>query len=329
MRGALLRTEVYAHDGSAKAAHPYQVTESRYRITQLQPQDGNHHAVYFSHQLESLTYHYERQPSDPRLSHELTLEVDAFGNPLKALAIGYGRRRPDPALPTQEDRDKQTQTLITYTETRYTNSIDAPLLDPDNYRTPLPCETRTYELTGFQPERSAQRFSFDAWVENDFALLNSAVDITYEAQADGTTTQKRLIEHVRTRYRANDLSALLPLGVIESLALPGETYKLAFTPGLLIQVYGDRVTEAMLATDGSYVHSEGEATWWIPTGRVFYSPQVTDTPAQELAFAQQHFFLPHRSRDPFGNTAIMRYDQYHLLLEQTTDALGNRTTADL
>ena len=201
LRGALLRTEVYAHDGSAKAAHPYQVTESRYRVTQLQPQDGNHHAVYFQHQLESLTYHYERQPADPRLSHALTLEVDAFGNPLKALAIGYGRRQPDPSLPTQADRDKQTQTLITYTENSYTNAIDDPLLDPDTYRTPLPCETRTYELTGFKPALNAQRFSLDEWVENDFALLNSAMDIPYEAQADGTTPQKRLIEHVRTRYR--------------------------------------------------------------------------------------------------------------------------------
>ena len=29
----MLRTEVYAHDGSAKAEHPYQVTENRYRVT--------------------------------------------------------------------------------------------------------------------------------------------------------------------------------------------------------------------------------------------------------------------------------------------------------
>jgi hypothetical protein len=34
------------------------VTESRYRITQLQPKGGNHHAVYFQHQVESLSYHY-------------------------------------------------------------------------------------------------------------------------------------------------------------------------------------------------------------------------------------------------------------------------------
>ena len=52
------------------------------------------------------------------------------------------------------------------------------------------------------------------------------------------------------------------------------------------------------------------------------------TPAQELAFARQHFFTPHRSRDPFGNTAFVGYDAYDLLLKQTTDPLGNRTTAE-
>ena len=328
LRGAVLGTEVYAHDGSARAAHPFQATESRYRITHLQPKDGNHHAVYFSHQLESLTYDYERRSTDPRISHALDLEVDAFGNQLKSLAIGYGRRQPDPALPAQADRDKQTQTLITYTENRYTNGIDDPLHDPDNYRTPVPCETHTYELTGFIPALNALRFSFDEWVENGFARINNAVEINYEEQADVIKSQKRLIEHVRTRYRTNDLTALLPLGALESLALPGESCKLAFTPGLLIQVYGDRVTDAMLATDGGYVHSEGEATWWIPSGRIFYSPRVTDTPAQEFAFARQHFFIPHRSRDPFGNTAFMSYDHYNLLVKQTTDPLGNRMTAE-
>ncbi|MDN3514533.1 MAG: hypothetical protein NG747_09045 [Candidatus Brocadia sp.] len=260
LRGAVLRTEVYARNGSAKAGHPYQVTENRYQITQFQPKDGNHHGVYFSHQIESLSYHYERNPADPRISHALTLEVDPFGNPLKSIAIGYGRRQPDPALPTQTDRDKQTQTLITYTENSYTNGIDNAHLDPDNYRTPLPGETRTYELTGFKPAGNAKRFSFDEWVANAFGRLNHAVEIRYEATADLTREQKRLIEHVRTRYRRNDLSELLPLGSLKSLALPGESYKLAFTPDLLTQVYGNRVTDTMLATDGGYVH-EGDANW--------------------------------------------------------------------
>jgi RHS repeat-associated protein len=328
LRGAVLRTEVYAHDGSAKAAHPYQVTDNRYQVQQVQPKNGNHHGVYFSSHMESVSYQYERNPTDPRISHALTLQVDSFGNPLKSLAIGYGRRQPDPALPTSADQDKQTQALITYTEKRYTNGIDDPIHGPNNYRTPLPSQARTYELTGFAPADNATRFSFEEWVANDFAQLKGAVEIKYEETADLTKQQTRLIEHVRTLYRKDDLTALLPLDVIESLALPGESYKLAFTPELLTKIYGTRVTNTMLANDGGYVPSEGDTNWWIPSGRVFYSPYTTDMPAKELVFAQQHFFLPHRSQDPFGNTAVMEFDAYDLLVKQTIDPLSNTITAE-
>jgi len=233
-----------------------------------------------SHLLESLSYHYERNPGDPRIGHALTLDIDGFGNPLKALAIGYGRRQPDPALPTEVDRDTQTRTLITYTENDYTNAVDDPLLDPGNYLTPMPSETRTYELTGFSPAGDANRFSLDEWTKDDLARLTQAPEIGYEETPDPTREQKRLIERVRTRYRKNDLTDLLPLGALESLALAGESYRLAFTPGLVTQVYGARIEEAMLARDGGYVHGEGDANWWIPSGRVFHSPDVADMPAQ-------------------------------------------------
>ena len=183
-------------------------------------------------------------------------------------------------------------------------------------------------MTGFKPADNATRFSFDEWAKDDFARLNEAVEISYEETADLNQEQKRLIEHIRTRYRKNDLTDLLPFDALESLALPGESYKLAFTSELLARVYGNRVTDSMLVTDGGYVHNEGDINWWIPSGRVFLSPNVSDTPAQELAFAQQHFFSPHRSRDPFGNTAFVKYDPYDLLLKQTTDPLGNRATAE-
>jgi hypothetical protein len=42
------------------------------------------------------------------VQHALTLEVDAFGNVRRALAIGYGRRQADTLL-TPEDQAKQTQ----------------------------------------------------------------------------------------------------------------------------------------------------------------------------------------------------------------------------
>ena len=71
--------------------------------------------------------------------------------------------------------------------------------------------------------------------------------------------------------------------------------------------------------------------WWIPSGRIFHSPERRDTAAQELAYARQHFFLPHRYRDPFHTNAVstesfVTYDAYDLLVLETRDALGNRVT---
>jgi RHS repeat-associated protein len=327
LRGAQLRTEVYAHDASDKAAHPYQVEERRYRVALLQPRQNNHHAIYFSHPLESLTYHYERNPADPRIAHELTLQVDAFGNPLKALSIGYGRRLADPELPTQADRDQQTRTFITYTQHSYTNAIDDPQVNPDHYHAPLSCETRSYELTGFVPLAPTQRFSYAEWVENDFARIANAQSIGYEDQANPANPQKRLIEHVRTYYRKDDLTGLLPLGALESLALPGESQKLAFTAGLIARVYGNRVNDAILQ-QCRYVGGEDQQTWWIPSERVFYSPGQADTPAVELAFARQHFFATYRVRDVLGNTALTLNDPYVFFITESSDALGNRTLAE-
>jgi RHS repeat-associated protein len=331
LKGSMLRQEVYALDGTPKEEYPYTVSEQNFSVRLEQLRGGNRHAVFFTHAREAIIYHYERNPADPRIQHALTLEVDPFGNVLKEAAIGYGRRQPDLSLPLQADRDEQTKTLITYTENRVTKPIDDVAAYPNDYRTPLPAETRTFELTGIKPEDNAKRFSFDEWTCNGFALPVTAAEIPYEQTADNAAKQKRLIEHVRTLYRKNDLTSLLPLGGLEPLVLPGENYKLAFTPGLLAAVYGERVTDAMLDTEGHYVHSEGDANWWIPSGRMFFSPGNADTAAQELAYAQSHFYLPHRTRDPFhtgtvSTESFVTYDAYDLLMVETRDALGNRVT---
>ena len=118
-----------------------------------------------------------------------------------------------------------------------------------------------------------------------------------------TIPTDRLIEHLRTIYRRDDLTGPLAFRRLESLALPHESYKLAFTPGLASQVYGTRVTDEMLASEGRYNHLDGDTNWWIPSGRLFFSLPSDDTAAQELAVARAHFFLPRRLRDPFGESA--------------------------
>jgi RHS repeat-associated protein len=323
LKGSILRQEIYADDGTDKSQHPYSVSEQNYTIELVQLTSANRHAVFFVHPRETIDYHYERNPVDPRVGHQVVLQVDEYGNVLKSVAIGYGRRQS--LLSNSEDRIKQTQTLITYTENRVTNSV----LEDDAYRTPLPYEACTYELTGhgysesdFSKESIGQRPA----LINLLNTVQTAASLEYQMQPDGSL-QKRLIERVRTLYRKNDLSDALPLGVVESLALPYESYKLAFTPDLLAQVYGDRVTEEML-TEGGYLHSEGDSNWWIPSGLVFHHPEPGASFAQELAFAQAHFFLPHRFEDPFNNVTTVEYDRYDLMLTTTRDAIGNEVKAE-
>jgi RHS repeat-associated protein len=340
LKGSVLRQEIYALDGTDEEDRPYSVSERNYTLELAQPRYVNKHAVFFSNTRETIDFHYERKlyeidgnkHFDPRVTHALTLEVDDYGNVLKSITIGYGRRfnDSDPLL-TTEDKNKQKRSLITYTENRYTN----PILEDDVYRTPLLSETLTYELLKVKPNSNEalinNLFQFDEVAGKVQSVSDGQHDLPYEQwQVDETTlsaSSRRLIEHVRTLYRKNNLEHLLPLGELESFALPGESYNLAFTPGLVTQVYGDRVTDAMLAGDGRYVHFAGDTNWWIPSGQMFYSPDEDDMPEQELTFAKEHFFLPRRFRDPFNNSSKVDYDDHDFMIIRTVDPLGNTVQA--
>jgi RHS repeat-associated protein len=316
LKGSILRQEVYADDGTAKAALPYSVSERNYAVTCLQPQGPNRYAVFFTHASETLDYHYERNPADPRISHALTLAVDDYGNVLKSAAIGYERRVPA--------FDEQKQTLATLTDSQFTNAI----LEDDAYRTPLPAEAKTYEFTA--PGLAGATPLGFATVDS---VAAAATEISYETQPTSGQTQKRLITRLRTVYRKNDLTGFSPSGTVESMALPGESYKLALTPGLLglfqSKATAAGLTSTLTGADGGYLNLDGDGNLWIPSGQMFYSQSSNDLPPEELTFATAHFFLPHRFHDPFGNDTVVTYDtKYILLAVLTQDAVGNATSAD-
>lgn len=394
-KGMMLRQEVYADDAPPgsdvaiieRAKIPYTIVEQDFTMRALQPRAGNRHAVFFTHPREAITYHYERKlltilngeivdeataaadpddtkwQLDPRVQHALTLEVDDFGNVVKEAAIGYGRRFDAPEVALEpEDLEKQRLIHITCTENKFTKAL---VEDADVYRTPLPAETRTYELRLPEQEKSGngviEVFQFDEMLVYVKQAGDGQHDVAYEdiefSQAkqaakndadEGEKYFRRLIEHVRTLYRKDDLTALLPLGEIEPLALPGESYKLAFTPALLALVFqrngqpllpipadvlggqgadrGGYVPSQNLKAVGLFPNSDPNDHWWIPSGRVFLSEDKTHDAGQELAYARKHFFLPRRYRDPFGQTTTVTHDDYDLLMVETRDPLGNRVT---
>ena len=331
LRGGVLRTEVYGRDDSDKADHPYVVTENRHWVKALQPKNGNSHAVYLTTPKESISYHYERNPADPRIGHSITLGIDDYGNVTDSVSIGYPRRV------APEDLPEQGETKIVYTRTDFINKYSPPTATaPAFYYAGIPCQTRSYEVTGIagakqalagwdwqlgQPHLGEGRFE---------AIQDTSIDVDtdsfkpYEWQPDETDTgvQRRIIEWTRSYFRFDvapehidpigNLDHRLPLGEIESLVLPYESYQAAFTNAMLQPIYGERIAGIDLAGEGGYhAISEGNAGiadyWWIPSGRQSFDPDK--------------FFQPDRAQDPFGNVTTAASDAYALLLETARDAL--------
>lgn len=318
LKGSIVRQEVYGKDGTSKADHPYTVSERTYEVVQLQAHAGDHPGVFFTHARETVDTHYERDPSDPRVVHTVVLKVNRFGDVERSASVAYGRRAAAD-LPASA-QSQQTDTLATLTETDFTTDTHVPPHDvidtPDAWRTPLPSAVRTYELVGMRLAGGRTRFTFD-----EVKTASERPDRAYDDAPVANT--RRLIEHERTRYRRDDLTAPLPFGQVEARATPYESYKLAFTPGLLQRLYDGRVTPAMLH-DAGYVQVAGDAGWWVPSGRAYFAPAATP----ELAYARDHFFLPRRFRDRFGeigdyDSASVRYDAHDLLLVEARDAVGN------
>ncbi|HEY1892792.1 MAG TPA: SpvB/TcaC N-terminal domain-containing protein [Steroidobacteraceae bacterium] len=364
LRGSILRQEVYSLDGSDRSDRPYSASERNYTLEVLQPRGPNRYGAFVAHARESIEFQYERalfkvkgntladptapstgiiSAADPRVTHAITLAVDPYGNVLQSASIGYGRRFLDPTL-TPTDQGRQLGLLATCTASTYTNLI---LVD-DSYRTPLPAESSTYELIRLQPDASqpglTNLFRFDELQAKIAQASDGAHDIPFETLVPTGLAvgqfYRRLLERTRAYYRPDDLGstagdpkALLALQTVESLALPGVGYQLAFTPGLITQIY-QRDGSSLLPTPasvlgsvgpdgGGYVDVDGDGLWWMPSGRTYYQTAAA-TATLEKTEAQEHFYLPRRFEDAFGNAVVADYDPPNdLLLTRTSDALNN------
>ncbi|GAB4533718.1 MAG: hypothetical protein Tsb0014_19390 [Pleurocapsa sp.] len=344
LKGSILRQELYAEDDTEKSPYPYSVSERNYELKWLQSRHQGQYGVFFAHPKETIDYYYERNPEDPRISHSLNLEVDAFGNVLQSVAIAYPRRQPQhqeqggiPASGNELAKDKG-RPLITYQKNRVVNKF----AESGWYRLGIPIESSTYEITGLEVELKESEITDENSLDDSksyyfepFNLewlkeqIDSAEPIDYEKFADETLVQKRLIEKVKTFYRKNeqantiepDFDFLKPEETIDSLALPAESFKLASTPGLLTEIYRSKIDRDILLLDrssdeedesnfsdqGGYVKRDG--LWWIPSGRQAFDPG--------------QFYLPIETKDPFEQHYTITYDEHSLLVISTKDPLDN------
>lgn len=336
LKSLILREELYADDGTSLSSIPFRVNENNYSIHLKQHTQPNllaHYAVFLVNSQESMTVSHEREIQDPHVNQTIHLESDAYGNVLKSVVISYGRN-PSGALvgisemSQGEIRGVQEKLQVIYTDNKYTNAID----DVDAYRNPQLYATSEYEITGLPGTDTSRRFRLADFTVNGSNIFAQAREINYEEEQEGAASSvllKRLVESSFKVFRSDDLGSSLPQGVLENLALPGESFRLALTQGLINKIYrrsspqGDvpldlDISEQLLE-NGGYVLLDGNL--WIPSGTIGYSSSSAPQPAE----ARDHFFTHKSFRDKFGETFV-EYDGYDLPPVQSTDAVGNTTT---
>jgi hypothetical protein len=213
-----------------------------------------------------------------------------------------------------------------------------PVRGDDNWLTPLAAETRVYELFNIMDLATAGHkrvVTFTQLIALLEGLSTGKYDIphwSYQRPSPSSATpRRRLVQHSQSIYRKDDLTGPLPLGRLESMALPYKNFQLAFSKQHIEDIYvaDGKLSEAevlkVLCDIGKYIQYP-DGSWWVPTGELFFSPNRDHTPEEELAWARAHFFLPHRARDVFSSNyhpieSLVSYDQYDLLVQETCDSL--------
>jgi RHS repeat-associated protein len=349
LRGSLLRQEIFALDGTEKESRPYAIEETSYKIEVLQPafmhgmeapEDAR--PVFNVRSFESVNIALEREADiqTGRISHDVTLETDFYGNVVKAVSIAYGRRGTIPLEDglTSDDVLVQEKTYATLSISDYTNPLpSAPSATTDIRLLPIPYETQSFQLLNCGLPNGMLLFSVDdiqKWVVDS----TSADEIPFEDYNGDTKDHdhvyRRLLAHARALYRKNDMTGPLPGGIIEHLVLPYQSYRKILTPALVTDAivnsgkFDQADADSILENQGRFLHLDGGADWWAPSNKIFFCP---DPLQDELSYAMENFFLPQRSVDPFDThqaptTSYVTYDVYNLHTLQTRDALRNLVT---
>lgn len=293
LKGMVLRQEIYGLDSSELEDKPYAVTETNYHVKLLQEKGENKYGVYFVEPRETLSYQYERNAEDPRISHQFVLKVDEFGNVLRSCTVAYGRRN----IAENVFLEQQTLKVISE-ENRFINITEETI-----NLLGIPLENQSYEITNMTFKSGEQYFSFaevDDYLEEVLGSDNAS-----------------LLSWQRHYYWSPESQNLLPLGEVSPEALLAQTEVAEFSKQEVQEAFSSVLTperlEDLLSNEGGYELQENY--WWNPGLRQTYN-------------SADQFFLPQATIDPFGNASTYEYDPYHLLAVKVTDALNNQTVVD-
>lgn len=317
LRGTLLRTELYALDGTALEDRPYTVTESAYGLREVEPladQMDLRRSIFFPYARAQRTTQWERG-NDPLTQVSYTDDYDEYGQPRQQMQIacprGWRNFHTD-VLPA-------TEYLITYSETRFAQrDDDLYMVDRttgvNNFQvypqsdlavpTLTVTQLRNQTFNGMAPRNLlGQIFNYydgEAFVGLPLEQLGEFGALVRSEML--VTTEAILAE----AYRAEDLNVLL---AIPPYLDPGgatawsDEYPQAFRQRIPA-LAGYRFNP------GDAEHARG---YWVDSSRICYDFQMAVT---------HPVGMPLIMRDPLNRDITISYDAFNLLPERTIDPAG-------
>ncbi|KAE8309263.1 virulence plasmid 65kDa B protein-domain-containing protein [Aspergillus transmontanensis] len=334
LSGQRRRQEIYSDDGNPRSSVPYLTTEQAYNAVMHQSTRGGHrHAIFRVNSREELTVTYDRDPEDPKIQQSLILQTDNYGNVCRQAVVYYGKARS--GLEKAEDRQKQEETMITYSETAYTNPLD-PLhnsSDANYFQSPLSSEVRQYRVFPGKnwKNQGGGRYNWED-MSTLLPLVNSA-PLDQDPTTSGQITEsgfKILTSNTRSLYSKPALDGPLPLGKVKPFSIEYQSYQLVFTERLLEETLKNSETPLLTPPkliqelkEGGYVNLDGQSDrWWTASSRKLFLDDI-ETRSSSLSVARSQFFVPNAEVDPYGNISHQQSDPYRILPVKKTDAVGN------
>jgi RHS repeat-associated protein len=326
LRGSILRTELYALDGSEREERPYTVSESSYGLIEVDPPppgDTNRWHVFFPPNISTRTTQWERG-DDPMTQFSFTRytddagEFDPFGRPLAQTQIACPR-----GWRTMSDKPTEP-----YLATRSRLVYAAP-----------------NELQVYMHNRVAKTTSFE--------IVNTSGKRVIELAAiKDSGSELTLIGQTLSFYDGAAFVGL-PLGALGKFGALTRSESLVLTDKILQQAYGaaappylepagnpawtaDYPAEfrTLLPRRAGYTFHAGSADssdpqgYFVNTDRRRYDFQTHPNGVGRGLELETLDPLHDSTVDPLGHRTRIAYDAYQLFPKAVTDAAGLTTEAE-
>ncbi|MBI3969613.1 MAG: VCBS repeat-containing protein [Chloroflexi bacterium] len=333
LRGSILRTELYALDGSPREERPFTVSEFAYGLclvvmidgeTRLldrlgpddlrdEPHGERRLRIFFPHPRAERITQWERG-DDPMTQLAFTGDYDSYGQPRSqtAIAVPRGRDFRSPAPPGEPY-------LATHTVTAYAQRDDA-----QRYLADRVARTTTSEI-------------LDDGSPTVFALQAAILDGSAPRRVVGQTLQF----YDGVAYEG------LPFGELGDYGVLSRSESLVLTEDVLREAYASGGSSGDTAEAPPYLAPGGPPAWTAdyppefrdllpPLAGYTFQPGGAGSPhaAGYFAAVEQRRYdcqddpdgrgrgLLKATRDPLGRDTTIRYDTYDLLPAEVTDPCG-------